>query len=75
MDAVWEWEDTNIRWHTEKYEYGRRQIWEWEDTNIRWRTEKYGSTNLRMGRYKYKMTHRKYGSVGKDKYENEKLEV
>ena len=19
MDAVWEWEDTNIRWHTEKY--------------------------------------------------------
>ena len=40
MDAVWEWEDTNIRWHTEKYNIGKIQIWEWEDTNIRWHTEK-----------------------------------
>ena len=48
MDAVWEWEDTNIRWHTEKYgskiwkwedryKMKHRQIWVWEKTNMRMR--------------------------------------
>ena len=41
MDAVWEWEDTNIRWHTEK-------IWECEDANMRM-----GRQNISFGGNKY----------------------